>query len=86
MIIANRSRLALGALLTIVNRLVALVLPASSKYIEEVTPELPAVGIERKINIIGSGERDGYLDRVEMIWCEAGEVGGYSRPDRAFEE
>jgi len=44
------------------------------------------VGIERKINIIGSGERDGYLDRVEMIWCEAGEVGGYSRPDRAFEE
>jgi ABC-type multidrug transport system, ATPase and permease components len=33
LIIANRSRLALGALLTLVNRLVALVLPASSQYI-----------------------------------------------------
>jgi len=33
LIIAQRSRLALGALLMLVNRLVALVLPASSKYI-----------------------------------------------------
>jgi subfamily B ATP-binding cassette protein MsbA len=33
LIIAHRSRLALGALLMLVNRLVALVLPASSKYI-----------------------------------------------------
>src|SRR5262245_29958745 len=64
LVVAHRSRLALGALLMLVNRLVGLVLPASSKYIidevivkgrgELLTPIALAVGVATLLQAITS--------------------------------